>query len=290
MGTTAETRLADDRVVVIGGSDIGITTARAIADHGGRAIVTRRPSEPSAGDQRDGPDNETGENTSADGVEGQDNGTKSEANGDTGDTEETTGNQNESEDERENEVIATDRDHIEVRELDSTDEAAVAAFFDDIGAFDHLVCAAERVPTGGPLDTDPETLREVFDAVFWGSYYAAKHSAPHLDEGDTITFVSGNAANRPSVQFFAVGVANAAVETLAKYLAVEIGPVRVNAVSPGRADVLEMTEDTRRSLAASVPTKRIGAPEDIADAILFAMTNPHMAGTVIRVDGGDHLV
>lgn len=290
MNTAADTRLADERVVVIGGSDIGITTARTVADHGGRAIVTKRPSEPSAGNQDD-----TEKDTSEkDGREGRDNGTESEANGGTGDTENATGNdtttKTQKENKTENEIIAADRDHIEVCELDSTDEAAVAAFFDDIDAFDHLVCAAERVPTGGPLETDPETFREVFDAVFWGAYYAAKYGVSRLDEGNTITFVSGNAAIRPSVQFFAVGVANAAVETLTQYLAVEIGPVRVNAVSPGRGDTFGLTEDTRQSLAESVPTKRVGEPEDIADAILFAMTNQHMTGAVIRVDGGDLLV
>lgn len=289
MNTAAEPRLADERVVVIGGSDIGIATARTVADHGGQAIVTKRPSEPTDGSHSDGPDNPPEEVTSEnDGREERDTGTESEANGETDATENATGNEYKTE--SEHEVIAADRENIEVSELDSTDEAAVAAFFEDIGAFDHLVCAAERVPTGGPLETDTETLRDVFDVVFWGSYYAAKHSAPRLEEGDTITFVSGNAANRPSMQFFARGVANAAIETLTKYLAVDIGPVRVNAVSPSRVNALGLTEDTRQSLAESVPTKRTGDPEDIADAILFAVTNPHTTGTVIRVDGGDFLV
>lgn len=289
MDTAAETRLADERVVVVGGcSEIGIATARAVADHGGRAIVTKRPSEPSVQRDSNGSENVTKEGESENEGESDREDNKSEANGDTDDDTIEDGNGNTTE--NETGVIAADQDHIEVCELDSTNEAAVEAFFDDIGAFDHLVCAAERVPTGGPLETDTETLRAVFDMAFWGSYYAAKYGVSRLDEGNTITFVSGNAANRPSVQFFAMGVANAAIETLAKYLAVEIGPVRVNAVSPGRVDALEMTEDTRRSLAESLPAKRTGDPEDIADAILFAVTNPHMTGAVIHIDGGDLLV
>jgi NAD(P)-dependent dehydrogenase (short-subunit alcohol dehydrogenase family) len=183
-----------------------------------------------------------------------------------------------------------DRQRIEEYELDSTDEAAVETFFEDIDTFDHLVCTTAYVPTGGVLETDTETLRDAFDVTFWGRYYAAKHAGKYLGEGDSITFVSGNAASRPSVQFFASGVSNAAVEMLAKYLAVEMGPIRVNAVSPGLVDTLGFDSDTQQTLAESLPAKRIGEPEDIADAILFAVTNPHTTGTVIRVDGGDLLV
>jgi NAD(P)-dependent dehydrogenase (short-subunit alcohol dehydrogenase family) len=182
------------------------------------------------------------------------------------------------------------RERIEEYELDSTDEETVEAFFDEIDAFDHLVCATAYGPSGGAVETDTETLRDAFDVLFWGRYYAAKHSREYLDEGGSITFVSGNAASRPSVQFFANGVSNAAVETLTKYLAVEMGPVRVNAISPGRVDTLELEEDTQRTLAESLPAKHIGEPADIADVILFTVTNPHVSGTVIRVDGGDLLV
>lgn len=260
MNAATETSLADERVIVIDGcSDIGISTARAVADRGGETIVTRQP-EPSVRENHTEPARHEDEK------------------------------RNENENENENGLVAADRDLIEVHELDSTDEAAVEAFFEDIDEFDHVVCAADYVPTGGPVETDTESFRDVFDVVFWGSYYAAKHSVKRLGDEGTVTFVSGNAASRPSVQFFAMGVANAAVETLAKYLAVEIGPVRVNAVSPGRVDRVGMSDDTQESLAESVPAKRIGNPEDIAAAILFAVMNPHTTGTVIRVDGGDILV
>lgn len=182
------------------------------------------------------------------------------------------------------------RENIEVYELDSTDETAVESFFADIDPFDHLVCATAYVPTGGIRETDTETLRDAFDVLFWGRYYTAKHGEEHLGEGDSITFVSDNTASRPSTQFFACGVSNAAVETLAKYLAVEMSPVRVNAISPGRVDVLDLENDTRETLSESLPAKRVGEPEDIAETILFTLTNPHVSGTVIRIDGGDLLV
>jgi NAD(P)-dependent dehydrogenase (short-subunit alcohol dehydrogenase family) len=259
MHASVETRLSDERVVVIGGSSaIGIATVQAVVKHGGRAIVTKRPGETRSLEVSEENDGASDNESAAEG------------------NEEETGDQY--------------RERIEEYELDSTDEAAVEAFFAEIDAFDHLVCASAYGPSGGAVETDTETLRDAFDVLFWGRYYAAKQSREYLDEGGSITFVSGNAASRPSVQFFASGVSNAAVETLTKYLAVEMGPVRVNAISPGRVDTLELEEDTQRTLAESLPAKHLGEPADIADVILFTVTNPHVSGTVIRVDGGDLLV
>jgi NAD(P)-dependent dehydrogenase (short-subunit alcohol dehydrogenase family) len=255
MHASVETGLADERVVVIGGSSaIANATVRAVVDHGGRAIVTKRPGEAQSLEVYEEQDRERADDEPSEG---------------TGDRY---------------------RENIEEHELDSTDEEAVKAFFVDIDSFDHLVCATAYVPTGGVRETDTETLRDAFDVMFWGRYYTAKHGGEYLGEGDSITFVSGNAASRPSAQFFAVGVSNAAVETLAKYLAVEMSPVRVNTVSPGRVDVLDLETDTRQTLAETLPAKHIGEPEDIAETILFTATNPHLTGTVIRVDGGDLLV
>lgn len=251
----AGTTLADERVVVIDGySNVGLATARAIADQGGEALITGRPDEEAPSPPGEPPT----ETQPAD-------------------------------EEEPSRQIAPERSRIEEEVLKSTSEAAIKTFFGEI-EFDHLVCVGSPRPTGGVTETDTETFREVLDSVFWRSYYAAKHGARQLGDGDSVTFLTGTTASRPAVQFFAGGVANAALETLAKYLAVEIGPVRVNAVSPGRVDTIGLADDTRQTVARALPANRIGEPEDVAGAVLFALTNPHTTGTVIRVDGGDFLV
>lgn len=255
MHASAGTTLTDERVVVIDGySNVGLATARAIADKGGEALITGCPDDQAR---------TRGETPSK---EGPDEGETSRR-----------------------ESISLERTGIEEQELESTSEATVKAFFEET-EFDHLVCVATPRPTGGVTETDTETFRAILESVFWRSYYAAKHGVGHLGDGDSVTFLTGTTANRPAVQFFAGGVANAALETLTKYLAVETGPVRVNAVSPGRVDTIGLAEDTRQTVASALPAQRIGEPEDIADAVLFAVTNPHTTGTVIRVDGGDLLV
>jgi NAD(P)-dependent dehydrogenase (short-subunit alcohol dehydrogenase family) len=93
-----------------------------------------------------------------------------------------------------------------------------------------------------------------------------------------------------------VSALNAGVEGLVRALAVELAPVRVNAISPGVVDTegwAFMDEASRSaffaSLASSLPVRRIGSPADLADAALFALTNPYLTGEVLHVNGGGSL-
>ena len=86
---------------------------------------------------------------------------------------------------------------------------------------------------------------------------------------------------------------NAALDTLAKALATEMAPVRVNCVSPGRIETAWwdfLPHDQRQALfdrtAAGLPLKRIGKPDEIAALIVHLMTNGFMTGSVVLADGG----
>jgi NAD(P)-dependent dehydrogenase (short-subunit alcohol dehydrogenase family) len=81
-----------------------------------------------------------------------------------------------------------------------------------------------------------------------------------------------------------LGAANSAVEALVRTLAVELSPLRVNAVAPGELGVDDEKEN--RTLADSLPARRIGEYADMARAVLFLIENQFMTGTVLRVDGG----
>ncbi len=108
-----------------------------------------------------------------------------------------------------------------------------------------------------------------------------------------MTFISGFLSERPSSSSVLQGAINAALESLARGLALELSPVRVNAVSPGLIDTplwAKMDEASRNAMfervAANLPAKTIGRPSDIANAVLFLMTTPFATGTTVRVDGG----
>jgi NAD(P)-dependent dehydrogenase (short-subunit alcohol dehydrogenase family) len=89
------------------------------------------------------------------------------------------------------------------------------------------------------------------------------------------------------------GAINAALQALARGLALELAPARVNAVSPGLiATPLwdGVAEDKRAAIftgaAQRLPARRVGQPEDVANAVLFLMTTPFATGSTVRVDGG----
>ena len=93
-----------------------------------------------------------------------------------------------------------------------------------------------------------------------------------------------------------MGITNGAVDFLTRWLAVELAPIRVNAISPGVIDTGAwdaMGDDGKRDyfehIAAHNPAGRIGTPDDIAAAVLFAMTNTFVTGMTLKIDGGEPL-
>ena len=125
----------------------------------------------------------------------------------------------------------------------------------------------------------------------------AKFFAPQIKPGGSFVLFSGVHAFKLNVGYLGVGITNGAVDFLARWLAVELAPTRVNAISPGVIDTGawdslgdDGKRDYFRHIADSNPARRIGMPEDVASAVLFAMTNSFMTGLTLKVDGGEPLV
>jgi len=137
----------------------------------------------------------------------------------------------------------------------------------------------------------------VVESKLYGPLLLAKYGAPRLPVIGSITFTSGIAAYRPAARGSVVAAVNAAVEGLVRALAVELAPIRVNAVSPGWVDTSIWTfvagdkkDETLSAMAKRLPVGRIGQPDDIADAICFLMGNTFTTGTILHVEGGHRLV
>ncbi|MDR8411289.1 SDR family oxidoreductase [Nonomuraea sp. 3-1Str] len=180
--------------------------------------------------------------------------------------------------------------------VDLSDEDSVAGLAARAGRFDHLVSTA-AMPANGPLaDLDLAAVRRAFDAKVIGPLLLAKHLAGQVERGGSFTFFSGVAAWRPAPARTVMATTNGALAFLVQALAVEVAPVRVNAVSPGIVDTGSWDglgadkEEFLRGVAARNPARRVGMPEDLVHAVLFAMGNPYVTGTVLHVDGGGRLV
>ena len=90
---------------------------------------------------------------------------------------------------------------------------------------------------------------------------------------------------------------NAAIGGLARGLALDLAPIRVNVVSPGLVDtpLYSRMDDAARqrmlqSAAESLPVKHVAKPEEIAKAYVYLADNPYASGSVVQVDGGGALV
>lgn len=176
-------------------------------------------------------------------------------------------------------------------ELDLRESSAVASFFAGRPAFDHVIVTAAELQTGPLRTMSLDTACQAFDSKFWGAVHVAR--AANIEPSGSLTFVSGMLGIRPSGSATILSAINAAVEALAKALATEMAPIRVNCVSPGRIDSpwwdFLSIEDKERLLdrtAAMLPVRRIGRPEEIGALILHVIENSYITGAVLQVDGG----
>lgn len=196
------------------------------------------------------------------------------------------------------EALATLPAGTEGHALDLADEAAVGALFARLGDVDHLVfTAGESLQLGALAQTDLDTARGFFGLRYWGALIAAKHGAPRIRPGGSITFTSGLAAARPRAGWALGASICGAMEGLTRALAVELAPVRVNIVSPGVvksplwANMAEADREALyRQVGESLPVGHAGEPEEVAEAYLYAMRQTYGTGQVIAVDGGARLV
>jgi NAD(P)-dependent dehydrogenase (short-subunit alcohol dehydrogenase family) len=192
---------------------------------------------------------------------------------------------------------ATER--LRTMAADITQEEQVARLFESNGPLDHIVTTAADIEGAYQLlpVLQVAAARKVVDSKFIGPLLLAKYGAPVLSPNGSITFTSGIAAYRPAARGSVVAAINGGLESLARALAVELGPIRVNVVSPGWVDtpIWELVAGdakaaTLEAMAKRLPVGRIGQPDDIADAIRFLMRNGFVTGTVLHVEGGHRLV
>jgi NAD(P)-dependent dehydrogenase (short-subunit alcohol dehydrogenase family) len=121
--------------------------------------------------------------------------------------------------------------------LDFTDELAVKSFFIDIGNIDHLVCVAASNSVWGKFnEIETSALHNAFKSKFFGYYYSAKHALPVLSKNGSIVFVIGGSARKAIPGTAGLAAVNGAILAMGRTMASELGPIRVNMVSPGIID------------------------------------------------------
>ncbi|MEA3056358.1 MAG: hypothetical protein QOD30_1790 [Actinomycetota bacterium] len=180
--------------------------------------------------------------------------------------------------------------------LDIADESAVRDLFASIDHVDHVATLAGTHVAGNIADVDTDALRGPVDNRFWGPLFLCKHAAPKMTSG-SITICTGAGVGRPRAGGAIVSAAAGGSEVLARAMAVELAPIRVNVIRPGIVDtpLLDRMAGDRRddmlaAMAKRIPLGRVAQAEEIAEAIIFLMTSAYVTGETLTIDGGFSLV
>ncbi|MCB5181269.1 SDR family NAD(P)-dependent oxidoreductase [Streptomyces antimicrobicus] len=154
-----------------------------------------------------------------------------------------------------------------------------------------------------PLDdleaADASVWRDIFDVNVLGPWQMITAAAPHLRTSGAgcVVNVSSVSATRALGSSVPYAVSKAALNHMTRLLASQLGPqVRVNAVAPGLIETpwydgaTQVWEDSREWITANTPLRRVGTPEDVAEAVRYLVDAPYTTGDVLTVDGGRHVV
>ena len=182
--------------------------------------------------------------------------------------------------------------------VDVSDERAIATFFAKLGSFDHLVfTAGDSLQLQELASTDLQQARRAFELRYWAALAAVKYGSPHIRKGGSIVLTTGIAGQRPRKGWVLAASVCGTIEALTRALAIELAPIRVNAVSPGlvRTNLWQNMgakerEERYESVGKSLPVGRVGEASDIAQAYLFLMQEGFATGQTVVVDGGAVLV
>lgn len=182
--------------------------------------------------------------------------------------------------------------------FDLADAAAQAGFFAGLpGQVDHVL-----VSGGGPLygtiaEMDLDEAARNLDEHLVGSLRIARECIGRVRPGGSLTFITGTGARRPAIGVTMAAVATAAISAITANVALELAPLRANAVAAGFVDTPlsarilgDELERRREELRATLPVRRVVGAADVAALVIHLMVNTALTGATYDVDGGQQLI
>jgi len=200
-------------------------------------------------------------------------------------------------------LLARDGLEVETFATHVGKEGAAADLLRDViaklGKVDVLVNNAATNPHFGPMVTaDDKVFDKTFETNARAYFSLAREMAKHLvarEAPGAMVFVSSTQGLLGSPLMGVYGMTKAAVISLAKTLAVELGPsgIRVNCIAPGLVETrfaaaLVQNDDVARRWTERAPLRRWGRPEEIAGAAVFLASDAasYITGETLVIDGG----
>jgi NAD(P)-dependent dehydrogenase (short-subunit alcohol dehydrogenase family) len=190
--------------------------------------------------------------------------------------------------EKYNDLAAAVGHDIETYSLDVTSEDATKTALKKIGDIDHLVITTRPEISPAPFaETDLKQAKEAFGTKFWGQYQLIQKAQNQINQNGSIVMTTGIAGEKIFKNSSIMAIINSATEALCRSLAVELAPIRVNAVSPGF--VAPKSPDVEK-YAQQFPSGKIASPEEVAGAYIYLMENSYTTGISVVIDGGAMLI
>ncbi|MCL6636622.1 MAG: SDR family oxidoreductase [Alicyclobacillus sp.] len=204
------------------------------------------------------------------------------------------------------EIRRLGRDTFVVRaemEVDDDLQAMFEAIGKRWGRLDVFVANAAASAFKPVMELKPHHFERTYKTVVYSVVQAVQYALPLMasatdpSPGGRVIAISSMGSDYTLPRYALLGTAKAALESLIRYLAAELGPQQItcNALCPGVVDTESARffagsqfEAYRRDVIAHTPLGRLGTPEDVADAAVFLASDAarFITGQVIRVDGG----
>jgi NAD(P)-dependent dehydrogenase (short-subunit alcohol dehydrogenase family) len=182
--------------------------------------------------------------------------------------------------------------------FDATDFDRLASFFDDLPTpIDHVLVTGPG-PYYAPLaEFDFEQARRNIEAHLLLPLQIARNAQGRVRPGGTLLFMGGVEGRRAAVGLTFISGLTAALPALARNLAVELAPIRVNVIAAGFVDTPlsaallgDQLEARREQLRTTLPVHRVIGPADIAALAVHLMVNTAVTGATFDIDGGQQLI
>ncbi|MBI2320078.1 MAG: SDR family oxidoreductase [Betaproteobacteria bacterium] len=203
---------------------------------------------------------------------------------------------------RGDEVVITGRDQARAQAIakeiggrtrgigfDLAEPATIAARLADVGKVDSLVLSAIERDANSVREFDVGRATRLATLKLVGYVETVHVLAPRLTPNASIVLFGGQARERPYPGSTTVTTVNGGITSMVRTLALELAPIRVNAVHPGIVGDSPAWSGKAEFLKIGIsrtPTKRLATMDDCVSAVLFLMENQGVNGVNLVVDGG----
>lgn len=169
--------------------------------------------------------------------------------------------------------------------------ALVADAVRELGSLDVLVNSAAVMVRTPFESTSPEQWDDMFALNARAVFFCAQAAAEHMSDAGIIINIADLAAMETWTGYIPHGATKAVVVYITRALAKRLAPrIRVNAIAPGAVLLPDdASDEDARKLIESTPLRRLGAPEDVTQAVLYLIDAQYVTGEILVVDGGRHV-